>query len=316
MSVSIIIPTYNRLWCLPRAISSCRGARCKTEIIVVDDGSTDGTWEWLSQQRDLIAVRQENQGQTYAINNGFSRASCEYVRFLDSDDYLSAGTIDLQYSQARDTSADLVIGRVDLKEEQTGLVTSFPDPKDWDDLIAVMLGEGYGSHFLGMLFRRSFLSDIPRRPNFALREDRFFLLEVALKNPSFSFTSGCAGYWIKHKAQMHTGYGSLTTTVAAWQMWSLYKATLDRLERESRLTPRRALAASNVLWPTAHEIAKTHLYDAIAIVKYIKRICPDYQPKVPALLRFLYRCLGFRWTEVLLRMRRALKKFLLFKWIR
>ena len=80
--VSIIIPTYNRLWCLPRAIESCRHTICVSEIIVVDDGSDDGTWSWLQTQSDIKSVRQENQGQTYALNHGFSFASGKYIRGL------------------------------------------------------------------------------------------------------------------------------------------------------------------------------------------------------------------------------------------
>jgi len=111
MDVSVIIPTYNRLWCLAKAIDSCRNTKCQTEIIVVDDGSTDGTWDWLQKQEGLIAIRQENQGQTYAINNGFSVAKGKYIRFLDSDDYLCEGIIDKQYQKAIETDLERLIIR-------------------------------------------------------------------------------------------------------------------------------------------------------------------------------------------------------------
>ena len=49
IDISIVIPTYNRLWSLPKAVQSCLTMAAKVEVIVVDNGSTDGTWEWLSQ---------------------------------------------------------------------------------------------------------------------------------------------------------------------------------------------------------------------------------------------------------------------------
>src|SRR4051812_30413827 len=99
IDVSVVIPTYNRLWCLPRAINSCLNTQCNTEIIVVDDGSTDGTWEWLQQQPGLVIIKQLNQGQTYAVNKGTSVAKGKYIRFLDSDDFLYPGIIDKQYQK-------------------------------------------------------------------------------------------------------------------------------------------------------------------------------------------------------------------------
>ena len=45
--VSIIIPTYNRLWALTKAVDSCFSEGCKVEVVVIDDGSTDGTAELL-----------------------------------------------------------------------------------------------------------------------------------------------------------------------------------------------------------------------------------------------------------------------------
>ncbi|RYE29856.1 MAG: glycosyltransferase family 2 protein, partial [Sphingobacteriales bacterium] len=120
VDVSIVIPTYNRLWSLPKAINSCLNSKCKIEIIVVDDGSADGTWEWLNAQLNIVKIRQKNQGQTYAINAGVLLAKGKYIRFLDSDDFLNPGTIDLQFEAAEDRAADLVYSGVDVWIEKNG----------------------------------------------------------------------------------------------------------------------------------------------------------------------------------------------------
>lgn len=305
--VSVIIPTFNRLWCLPRAVASCRGNRCRVEIVVVDDGSTDGTADWLRQQGDIRVVVQSNQGQTWAINRGSQIAQGRYVRFLDSDDFLTPGAIDRQHVAAVETQADVVYSRVDSRDETTGKVESAPDTPLWDDFIATMLGEGYGSHFLGMLFRREFVAGIPRRPEFALREDRMFLLEVALAHPRIAAVPGCAGYWVRHGSQMHTSYRGLHTTVAAWQMWRLYERVLRDLEARRELTPRRARAAANVLWRVAHELARTHLTEAADLAAHIRLWDPTFTPPEPKVLQTMYRLLGYRWTQRLLRARRALR---------
>ena len=95
---------------MPKAIGSCRGTACSHEIIVVDDGSSDGTSAWLAAQPDLIAIRTENWGKDWAVNTGFARARGQYVRFLDSDDWLEPGANDAQIAIARETGADIVLG--------------------------------------------------------------------------------------------------------------------------------------------------------------------------------------------------------------
>jgi glycosyltransferase involved in cell wall biosynthesis len=306
--VSVVIPTYNRAWCLPRAVESCRGSQCKVQIIVVDDGSTDETWSWLQTQRDVLSIRQPNQGQTWAANRGMAHATGQYIRFLDSDDYLCPDTIDRQLAAALSTDADVVYSRVDVREELSGKTESFGDTPQWDDFMAVTLGEGYGSHYLGMLFKRSFLGDIVRRPEFSYRDDRMFLLEVALREPRVTPVAGCAGYWIKHGSQMHTNYRGLQTTVAAWQMWKLYERILKQLESTGKLTGRRGRAAANVLWQAAHEIARTHLADAYEISLKVRQLSPGFVPPDRAAIRLLYKFFGYKNTQRVLRIRRALRE--------
>jgi glycosyltransferase involved in cell wall biosynthesis len=86
--VSVIIPVYNAESTIQRAIDSAVAqAFDSTEIIVVDDGSTDSTWQVLaSYGAALKLVRQPNRGPAVARNTGERVCSGEYVAFLDADD--------------------------------------------------------------------------------------------------------------------------------------------------------------------------------------------------------------------------------------
>jgi glycosyltransferase involved in cell wall biosynthesis len=86
--VSVIIPTFNRAEFLIKAIESVlRQSYRDFELIVVDDGSTDQTAGALAPYQDRVQiVRQPNHGVSAARNAGISRASGEFLAFLDSDD--------------------------------------------------------------------------------------------------------------------------------------------------------------------------------------------------------------------------------------
>lgn len=87
--VSVIIPTYNRCQLVQEAIDSVLvQTHPHYELIVVDDGSTDGTGDVLQTRYagKIIYIWQENQGESAARNYGISAARGEYIAFLDSDD--------------------------------------------------------------------------------------------------------------------------------------------------------------------------------------------------------------------------------------
>jgi len=87
-SVSIIVPTYNRRETILRCLESIRAQHFEDwELLVVDDGSVDGTAEAIEGfDPRMRVIRQANQGITGARNRGLREARGDYLAFLDSDD--------------------------------------------------------------------------------------------------------------------------------------------------------------------------------------------------------------------------------------
>ena len=301
--VSVIIPTFDRVWALPRAIESCREAGSHTEIIVVDDGSSDGTWDWLQGQKDVTAIRQDNWGKDWAVNRGFATARGEFVRFLDSDDWILPGANQKQLAVGRSQNADVVVGgfRVFDEDAQTEQDIGWTP---CDDFIAQQLGECDSSHYSAYLFRRSFIRNIFHRQEFSQRDDRMFVIEIAMNKPRVA-TFDAPAFVHRHHSRGRLQFPQgMRAVVTNWQHLNIYKKALTMLEARGELTPRRIKAAINVLWPLARWIAYTHLDDACEISRWIYRLDEKFVPPQNGILGLLYRQLGFRRTEQLLRVRR------------
>jgi glycosyltransferase involved in cell wall biosynthesis len=86
--VSVIIPTYNRAGLVQQALASVQAQTCQDfEIVVVDDGGTDGVFEVLSACREIRLLRHpRRRGVSAARNTGIKAARGEWLAFLDSDD--------------------------------------------------------------------------------------------------------------------------------------------------------------------------------------------------------------------------------------
>ena len=85
---TVVIPTFNRRELIKQCLASVwRQNFSDYEVIVIDDGSTDGTWEYLQTERDRVtSIRQANGGPGKARNLGAKHAQGDYLAFLDSDD--------------------------------------------------------------------------------------------------------------------------------------------------------------------------------------------------------------------------------------
>ena len=104
MKISVVIPTYNRKNLLKRAIQSViKQTLHPFEIIVVDDGSIDGTQSWLADEFPFVrCLYQNNSGVSRARNNGIKSAQGSWIALLDSDDEWLPDKLEQQVKLIRD----------------------------------------------------------------------------------------------------------------------------------------------------------------------------------------------------------------------
>ena len=193
--VSVVIPLYNNKRYISEALDSAleQGA-CTVEIIVVDDGSTDGGADivaaYAENHSEIELIRQANQGVAAARNHALNLATGTYIAFLDSDDALRPGALADMVYLANHWHADLVIG-------ESRNVYTFGTTRQWR---SVALSEKqiieredpdliYNFSNCNKLFRRSVIEEhVLRYKPLKHCEDGLFLYEF------LSFCGRITGY--------------------------------------------------------------------------------------------------------------------------
>ena len=123
--VSIIIPVYNAEKCLKECLDSImQQTMTDFEVICIDDGSTDHSWNILesyaSENKQIRIARQENQGPGKARNHGISLATGEYIVFVDSDDSIKPTALETICGIGREKNADIILYDGDRFDDATG----------------------------------------------------------------------------------------------------------------------------------------------------------------------------------------------------
>lgn len=178
-NISIVIPIYNSAKYLDSCINSVANQSfIQWELILVDDGSTDGSGticdRWAAKDSRIHAFHQKNQGRSVARNNGVRNATGEWCCFIDSDDTIPTESLLLLSSRINDKT-DIVFGN------GYTLGPAFKDIIDIETFrhLAVR-GEGTIGVPWGTLFRRALLKpyvfDVPR--DFYMGEDYIFWLRI------------------------------------------------------------------------------------------------------------------------------------------
>lgn len=205
--ISVIVPVYNGERYLKRCIDSvCRQTFVDWELIVVDDGSTDGSAEVIravaAADSRVKPVFKENAGVVEARRSGVANSCGATLMFLDCDDYLSPDALSLLYKKMTEEQSDLVIAGYSLHWSHNGRVTKVlnrkPESSDSDDALSYCIRNG--ETFLPIkLFRRPLFErtvDIPRHISFM--EDTVGILQYLSECKAVSYVNASIYYYYKH----------------------------------------------------------------------------------------------------------------------
>ncbi len=141
--ISVVIPVYNREKLVGRAIKSVLDQTFGDyEIIVIDDGSVDGTKKVVQRYKGRIKyIYQENKGISTARNRGIQEASGEYIAFLDSDDTWAPEKLEIQLDlMQKNERLGLVCSRMVILNEngdQCGMKPEKKTGKNFKELVEI-----------------------------------------------------------------------------------------------------------------------------------------------------------------------------------
>ena len=244
--VSVITPSFNRVDLLPTTLNSVLAQSYGLfEYLIVDDGSTDGTWEWLNSVDDprvkiFSHPGRENRGQAASINLGLRYASGRYVVILDSDDLLAEGALAAHVELLEKTpSVGMVYGQgYAIDESEVRLYQLFPSShQESSDPDRLLLDCYIASPGLCM-FRKSVVSKVGQlEETFRAAQDHDFVLRVA-EVSQIAYSGVVCFYYRKHGGSI-----SANGKLARWQngFKILEKAAARYPYQRSTLRRRRAV---------------------------------------------------------------------------
>lgn len=308
--VSILIPSYNTQQWLEQAIASALAQSYpNTEVIVVDDGSTDNSLEIIRGFGDRIYWETtRNRGGNPTRNRLLELSSGEWLQYLDSDDYLLSDKIAQQiefidrYPQTDLVYSPSIIQHHYSHNDIVREVLPIPQPHDpW-----ILLAKWYLPQTGSPLWRRQAIIDVG-----GWKEDQPCCQEHELY---LRLLQNCKNFsYFERAGSVYRQWSE--STVCRKNQAQTYRKRLeivDRLEkhlaRTDELNLIRQTAINQARFECARIIWLTDKQWSSQIIQQITRTQSDFVPAkiTPAIYRWLYRNLGFNSAETVARIKRQI----------
>jgi glycosyltransferase involved in cell wall biosynthesis len=301
VAVSVVVPCFDaRPWIEATLESVLVQAPVDIEIIVVDDGSTDGSAELVEARFPMVRlIRADHSGPSRARNLGTRAATGAFIQYLDADDLLTSRKLDIQLRALNDSNADVAYGDwQELRARPDG--TFGPDrvvARPIEDPAEISLFTGFWSPPAVYLFRREIVERVGGwNETLPIVQDARFVLDCALHGGTFTYCPGIAALY-----RVHSTDSVSTRDHAAF--------VLDRLRNaksveawwvsKRQLTPARVEALVTVYGQVARDCFQRDGATFEAALRSLERLRPGYVPTQPWHLSLASRLVGYRRAEAL-----------------
>lgn len=309
--VSVIIPCYNAERWVGEAIESALAqSHPSIEVIVVNDGSTDGSQRVVASFGDRVTlINTGNKGGNHARNLGFSRSMGDYIQFLDADDVIAPNKVEKQLIALREGDADVAYGNWQhlFHDGDQTRVGDLISPVIGQDKPASLITDFWCPTF-GYLFTRDIVTrsggwDVSAK---AIQDVRF-MIDVALAGARFTKVDIATGYYRR--------YGNVTVSTRSSYNFNegCYLNAL-KLEQHWRsideLSGSRREALTLVYGQVARYFYKHDRPRFEEVYRRLRELNKRYIPREPRHLRLVAAILGYRNAEQVAKWYRAGKQVL------
>lgn len=215
--VSIIVPVYNIKQYLENCIDSIILQSFESkELILVDDGSTDGSDKICDKYAEkyswIRAYHQDNGGLSAARNSGIRQAQGKYITFVDGDDYLNRNYLRDLYGAIAKTGANIAICNLKnvykIDKSLINIDAAYKQKvyEGSDGVEALLYQKGFTSSACGKLFDRQLFKEITFPPG-RLHEDVGTVYKLFVRADRVVYISGDLYYYIQHdKSIIHSDF--------------------------------------------------------------------------------------------------------------
>lgn len=278
--VSIIVPLYNVEDNCGFCIRSLLSQTYKDiEIILVDDGSTDGTYalceSYAEQDNRIRLIQQENNGVSAARNAGLNSASGEFIMFADGDDIVSPKYVEqlLSLLEPSDAMATCAFARIsDYEKSVFSENINVTERRNSSDCLELLLQARFPVSVCGSICRANRIKECKFPVGIKNNEDKYFVFQCLLKNLESSIIRTDAvlyDYYVRQGSATTTGFnGNMDTVIIADRMCTEIASTrpeLESLARKNALNARISIMHSVVMkkknYPDIYRQLKNEILD-------------------------------------------------------
>ncbi len=261
--ISVVIPCYNAAKTLAETVESALTQRVDKEIIVVDDGSTDGSAAVIAAFGQKVrAISTPNRGVSAARQTGVAAARGDHVQYLDSDDLLAEGALAARLEALARSGGDVAhqdwqrlepdgAGGFRLGQIRRADLTRI----EADAEVAAATAEFWAPP-AGLLYSRAMVERIgPWHPNLPVIQDARYLFEAARHGAKFVHAPGVGAYY-----RISAGSLSQRNRAAFIRDCAVNAAEIEALWRADGAMPPTRRAAVAAMW---RMVANAALYDGL-----------------------------------------------------
>jgi GT2 family glycosyltransferase len=306
VAVSVIIPCFNGERYIPRLVSSLRPAlNSSTEVIFVDDGSTDDSFERFQRlMPEAILIRQQNAGLGATRNRAVAAAHGEFLQFLDVDDTIEFGKLTSQLEFARTHALDVVYSdwRMVIVDGESEEPEAWVHAEAEVEIVEALLGGWWFPPNAAIVRTKAFMEI--GGCNSTILEDFDLWVRLAIAGFRYGYLPGQFANYYRYMQVLSMSRRDPQDFF--WGEARIIRNAIALLSAKHAATQPRRAAAARRLHGAARNLFVRDRQAYKALMKEVRELDPQFRPTGTTMYRLIAGLLGFENAEPLAALKRTL----------